>query len=332
MKRLTIALFLAALCLVSLTACGSDAGKTAEQDKRVVIWTSGEDYKNEYYLSECRKQFPDYDITLEYMNTSSMALKVMEEGEKCSCDILLSEEYGYLDMCADYLVPPDDFDFSIFLDELLPESRKYTPECKNGGCVALNPAVLAEKGLPAPTSYEDLLNPMYQGLISMPSPATSGTGYMFLRQLTNEWGEDAAFDYFEKLTKNVLQYTASGSGAVNLLTMGETAVALGMTGQAVREINDGVGLEIVFFDEGSPYSMYGNAILAKSADRQAVRDVFRYLATDLCRENNERFFPEQVFKDFTPEIPNFPTNIRYGDMSNDTLSEKERLLEKWTFS
>ena len=28
---------------------------------------------------------------------------------------------------------------------------------------------------------------------------------MFLRQLTNEWGEDAAFDYFTKLADNILR-------------------------------------------------------------------------------------------------------------------------------
>ena len=78
--------------------------------------------------------------------------------------------------------------------------------------------------------------------------------------------------------------------------------------------------------------MYGNAVLSKSADRQAVMDVFHYLATDLCKGNNEKFFPEQIYKDFAPVVEGFPTNIRYGDMSNDTLAEKERLLAKWTFS
>ena len=61
-------------------------------------------------------------------------------------------------------------------------------------------------------------------------------------------------------------------------------------------------------------------------------EVFSYLATELCRGNNERFFPDQIFKDFVPQVEGFPTNIRYGNMANDTLSEKERLLQKWTFN
>lgn len=163
----------------------------------------------------------------------------------------------------------------------------------------------------------------------MPNPASSGTGYMFLRQLTNEWGEDEAFTWFESFSNNVLQYTTSGSGPVNALKQGEVGIGLGMISQAVKEINDGVNLEILFFDEGAPYSMYGNAVLKKSATKQGVMDVFNYLSTELCKGNNERFFPDKIYKNFTPTVEGFPTNISYGNMSNDTLSEKERLLAKW---
>lgn len=320
-------LCLAALLCALMAGCGG-----AKTDNKIVIWSSGEDYKNETYLTSLQEKFPEYDFTLEYMNSSTIAAKVMEEGENCSCDIILSDEYGYLEMCADYLATLDDFDYSLFLSDIVPANHKYTPECKNGGCIIINPAVLEEKGLSVPTCYEDLLDPQYEGLISMPSPTSSGTGYMFLRQLVNEWGEDEAFNYFEKLTSNILQYTSSGSGPVNALVQGEAAIGLGMTSQAVVEINQGVDLEILFFEEGSPYSMYGNAVLASSADRPEVMEAFNYIAVDLVKQNNEMYFPDQVFVDFMPEVEGFPTDIDYGNMENDTLAEKERLQAKWTFS
>ena len=303
--------------------------KRNDTSRKVVIWTSGEDYRNDYYLSEARKRFPDYDITLEYMNSSTIAAKVLAEKDNCTADLLISEEYGYLDKCKNYLAELKGFDFSQFLSEIVPASRKYTPELKNGGCIIINRDVIANKNLPVPSSYQDLLNPVYKGLISMPNPATSGSGYMFLKCLVNTWGEDAAFTYFDKLAENILSFTSSGSGPVNTLVQGEAAIGLGMTSQAVFEKNQGVNLDMLFFAEGSPFSMYGNAVLAKSANRKEVMDVFNYIATDLCRGDNEKFFPDQIFKDFAPEIKGFPKNIRYGDMSNDTLSEKERLLAKW---
>ena len=307
------------------------AGQSSSGGKdKVVIWTSGEDYKNEYYLTEARKKFPQYDIELIYVGSSDIAAKILEEGDKCSADIIASEEYGYLEKCADYLATLSDFDFSVFLDEIVPESKKYTPELKNGGCVIVNTKVLADKGIAEPTSYEDLLKPEFKGLISMPSPKSSGTGYMFLRQLTNEWGEDKAFEYFDKFSENVLQYTSSGSGPVKALEAREAAVGLGMTSQAVVKINAGNDeLKILFFEEGSPYSMYGNAVLKKSAESKAVMDVFNYLSTELCKGDNEKYFPDQIYKDFAPHVDGFPTGIKYGNMANDTLPEKERLLSKW---
>lgn len=325
-------IFVAAICAAVLLISGCGGNDSSAENKTVKIWTSGEDYRNEYYLTECQKKFPNYNITLEYMNTSNIAAKVLEEGAKVDCDIILSEEYGYLEKCGDNLAELADFDFTPFLEDIVPASHKYSPEYKNSGCIVINRAVLKKNNLPVPTSYQDLLDVRYKNLISMPSPASSGTGYMFLRQLVNEWGEDTAFDYFAKLTENILKYTSSGSGSVNALVQGEVAIGLGMTGQAVFEINQGVPLEIIFFAEGSPFNMYGNAILKKSYERQAVRDVFNYLATDLCKGNNEKFFPEQIFKDRAPTIKNYPTNIHYGNMKNDTLAEKERLLKKWTFS
>ena len=323
LTRIAALLFLFAIALTAFAGCGA-------KKEKVVIWTSGETYKNDYYLSECRKKFPEYDIELIYMTTAAIAAKVIEEGDRCSADLIISEEYGYLEKCSDYLAVLSDFDFSVFLDELVPASHKYTPELKNGGCVIVNTKVLADRGIAEPTCYADLLKPEYRGLLSMPSPNSSGTGYMFLRQLVNEWGEDEAFDYFDAFSENVLQYTSSGSGPVAALEARQVAVGLGMTSQAVVKINAGNDeLKILFFEEGSPYSMYGNAILKKSADRQAVRDVFNYLATDLCRGDNERYFPDQIFKDFTPEVEGFPVGIKYGNMANDTLPEKERLQAKW---
>lgn len=323
-----IAMLLAVASVLAVLSACMNSGSTKKE--KVVIWTSGEEYKNEYYLTECQKKFPEYDIELIYMSSSAIAAKVVEEGENCSADLIISEEYNYLEKCSDYLATLSDFDYSVFLDAIVPHSKKYTPELKNGGCIIVNTKVLADKGIAEPTSYEDLLKPEFKELISMPSPKSSGTGYMFLRQLTNEWGEDKAFEYFDKFSENVLQYTSSGSGPVKALEAREVAVGLGMTSQAVVKINEGnTELKILFFEEGSPYSMYGNAVLKKSASRQAVMDVFNYLATDLCKGDNEKYFPDQIYKDFIPQAKGFPTGIKYGNMSNDTQAEKERLLSKW---
>lgn len=316
---------LATTATVCLTGC--------KGSKRVVIWTSGEDYKNAFYLEEIKKQFPNVEFDMQYVETATIAAKVLNEGERCEADIILSEEYGYLEKISDNLETQSDFDYSVYLDEIVPASKKYTPELKNGGCIILDPAKLQAKGLPEPTSYADLLDSKYKNLVTMPNPKKSGTGYMFLRQLTNEWGEQEAFNYFDSLFKNGCLANGGGSSPINNIKSGECAIGLGMISQAAQEITNGQNFKIVFFEEGAPYSMYGNAIVKGHAGKENVKDVFNYLATTLCKADNEKYFPDQIFKDFVPEtVPNFPKNVKYGNMSNDTLAEKERLLEKWTFT
>ena len=145
----------------------------------------------------------------------------------------------------------------------------------------------------------------------------------------NAWGEKEAFAYFDKLAENILQFTESGSGPVNALVQGEVGVGLGMTAQAVTAINDGANLKILFFEEGSPYSLYGYAIPKGKETRKAVKEVFAFFYSTLVREDKELFYPEQVFIEQENKVANYPTNIKYADMSNNTTDEKKRLLENW---
>ena len=68
------------------------------------------------------------------------------------------------------------YDTSIYTEDVV-SSKYYLPELRTGGAVIINTEVLAENNLPKPTCYEDLLKPEYKGLISMPDPKSSGTGY-----------------------------------------------------------------------------------------------------------------------------------------------------------
>ncbi len=323
----------AGILLAAVLLLGSLAGCGGNKENRVVIYTSAEDYRVEYMQKRLEETFPEYEIVIEYMPTGDHAARLISEGTSSEADITYDLEYGYLERLAQEGALTDLkelYDLSVYAEDTV-NSTYYLPEYKNGGAVIINPAVLKEKGLQVPGTYEDLLDPAYKNLISMPNPKSSGTGYMFLKTLVNTMGEAEAFAYFDRLSENILQFTSSGSGPVNALIQGEVAIGLGMTGQAVTAINDGQPLEILYFEEGSPYCMYGQGILAGKEQRKAVKDVFDFLIHTYAYENCEKFFPEQIFKDKTFAVENYPTEIRYSDMSNNTLDEKDKLLEKWKY-
>lgn len=328
MKRVICAVF----ALIFSLSPGIFAGGV-KQDDRVIIYTSTEDFRTEHMQQLLREKFPDYDITLQVLSTGNHAAKIKAEGTATEADIILNLETGYLEGLQDNFADLSSFDTSVFLPDLVPASRKFLPWDKSSGAVIINRDKLQSLGLPVPASYQDLLNPQYQGLISMPNPKTSGTGYMFLVSLINAWGEDAAYDYFDGLAANILQFTTSGSGPVNALIQGEAAIGLGMTLTTVQAINSrGVPLEMFFFKEGAPSITTGMAIIKGKETRPAVKEVFEFTLAKLVKDDKELYCPEPIFKNQPNNIANYPRTIPYADMKGVyDIALKEKLLSRWKY-
>ena len=212
MKKI-LALVLAMLMVMSLVACGAkgEAGAPAkdEESKKVVIYTALSNVRADPIHESIVKQFPDYEIVFEYMGVSELGAKIANEGTETEVDIILDMGYAYLESLKDYLADHSQWNQDIFQEFMRVEDRKWMPFCMFSGCIAVNLDMLEAKGLPVPQSWEDLCDPMYKGLIEMPNPASSGTGYVFLQMLVDLWGEEAALAYFDELAPNVLAFTSS---------------------------------------------------------------------------------------------------------------------------
>ena len=87
MKGLKLVL-LGLVLVVSLIGC-------SKKGTDIVIYSCTEDYKNEFYLAELQKQFPEYNFTLDYQGSGPAAAKLKAEGLQTQGDILLSWEYTY---------------------------------------------------------------------------------------------------------------------------------------------------------------------------------------------------------------------------------------------
>jgi iron(III) transport system substrate-binding protein len=176
------------------------------------------------------------------------------------------------------------------------------------------------------------LKPEYQGLIAMPDPKSSGTGFFFYQNWVNLWGLEGALEYVDKLYPNIKQFTESGSGPIKLLKQGEVAIGLGMTFQAISEANNGQPFEVIFPDTGSPYSLTGTAIIEGHQYKKGVAEVYDYVIHELMVYDKENFSPETVYEGQRNLIPNYPENVQYADMTGiQDDQEKERLLAQWKY-
>lgn len=317
----------ASALIVSLPACAS-------KKKTVTVYATSEDFRIAAAQEMFDEKFPDLDVVIEYKSTGDLAAKLLAEGTDTDCDIVMELENTYAEKLKDNFATLDKVDYSVFVDELVPEHHKYVPFVRTSGVIAVDKKTLADKSLPIPASYEDLLKPEYKGMISMPNPKSSSTGYIFLLSLVNSMGEDAALDYFDKLAENISGegFTSSGSGPIKALKLGEAAIGLCVTWQAVDEINNGADYELVYFEEGSPTDAYSSAIIDGKQDDADIMRVFEYLMSDVTPADKEKFAPDKIYKDKDYTIENFPENLKYADMTGiSDITVKENLLDKWKY-
>ena len=165
----------------------------------------------------------------------------------------------------------------------------------------------------------------------MPDPKTSGTGYAFYLNVVNEMGEKEAINYFKKLSKNVREFTASGSGPTNLLKQGEIAIAMGMTSQGVAAINEGYNFEIKQLETGSVYNTTSYGVIKGKETNENVMKVFNWLVSDFNRYDKENFMPDVILKNQKTKVENYPTDLKDANMKDiDSNERKKELTVKWS--
>ena len=96
----------------------------------------------------------------------------------------------------------------------------------------------------------------------MAHPSTSGTSYTVLSTLVQLKGEDEAFKYLEKLNDNVRQYTKAGSAPPMEVGLGEAAIAITFSHDAMKPAVEGYPVEVVFPDDGTGFEVGAAALLA----------------------------------------------------------------------
>ena len=78
--------------------------------------------------------------------------------------------------------------------------------------------------------------------------------------------------------------------------------------------------------------MTGTALIDGHQDKTGVSEVFDYIINDFLVYDKENFSPELVLKDQKNNIPNYPQDIQYADMTGiEDVEEKERLLSLWKY-
>ncbi len=335
MKKLFVSmLLLLGIGATMLTGCGNTSN-------RVVIYTAAEEERIEYLQKEMNAKFPQYEIVFQSIGTGALVSKLQAEGKSTECDIFYDLEATNAEIIlngnSDLFYDLSEYDFSIYdssVTEYTKNHHKYAVNGKTDGTIVVNKKVLQQNGCDVPATYDDLLKPEYKGLITMPSPKSSGTGYAFYNGLVSSMGESAALSYFGSLDANIKEYTTSGSARIKAVNKGEVAIGVGLLWQCVDYANKNSDLEVVFLNNEASYNLFTMGIISGKEKKESVKNVFDYLYNELNKVQCEKFNPDKIYvNQGKAEIANYPTGfseiVMHGVFD---FKYKQDLLDKWSWS
>lgn len=199
-------------------------------------------------------------------------------------------------------------------------------------CFVYNTEKMAEKKLPVPKSWADLLKPVYKGQIQMANPQTSGTAYNVITTMVTIFkGDEAkAFNYLKKLNENVSQYTRSGSAPGKNAALGETPIALGYAHDQVKLISQGYPLKLSFPKEGTGFEVASISMIKNGPQTETAKKLYDWLlgkeAAKIMANNYLSVFAKVQLKKGA-----IPLNkVKVIDQDDEWGGKnKERLVEKW---
>ncbi|QQY79975.1 iron(III) transport system substrate-binding protein [Keratinibaculum paraultunense] len=268
------------------------------------------------------------------MSTGSALAKLQAEDGKTEADIwfgggvdsyLNARDLGYLEP---YKSP-----------ELSAINPQYCDKDGYFSGLALVPAgwivnndILEEKGLEPPKTWEDLADPKYKGEVIMADPAISGTNYAIVSGLIQAWGEEKAWDYFERLSKNIDFFAQGGGEPLEKVAAGEFAIGIVAITGGTYAVGETSPTSVIYPEDLIPWTPAPIAIFKNTKNLEAAKVfVDWYLSKhgqEILREADARIMARDDVE--VPELMKELDKSKLIDFDLELMgSEREAILKKW---
>jgi len=198
-----------------------------------------------------------------------------------------------------------------------------------------NTELIAKKKMPVPTSWADLLKPVYKGEIQVANPASSGTSYTMVATLVQLMGEDKAFDYMKALHKNIGQYTRSGTGPIKAVARGETTVSISFVHDGPGEALQGFPVATITPSEGTGAEIGSMSIIKGARNLANAKKFYEWALTAQAQQfgaaAHQYQLPSNMATPIDPHVPDFKKIkfIKYDYAKYGASAERKRLIAKW---
>lgn len=309
----------------------------SQESNEVIIYTALEEDETAEYLELAKVALPDLDIKFVRASTGEVMAKLAAEKENPQADVVYGTAVTELARVPEYFVPYKAEGWDKIPSKFKDPNGVWTAIDMYVACFAINKERLAEIGAPVPKSWQDLLNPAFEGEVIMPNPASSGTGYLQIGSILLAGGikdgGTAGWEFLEKLDKNIVEYTDSGSAPAKMAANGEITAGLSFGYRVAKLAADGRPIEMVYPSEGSGYELEANALVKGAPHPENAK---KFLDWALSEEAMKAYSKYKIMVtregvSSAAEIP-LPSadEVKLAEMDLDWLAKnKSAVVDEW---
>lgn len=201
---------------------------------------------------------------------------------------------------------------------------------------ASNKEFLAKKGVEAPKTWEDLLNPAFKGEVVMADPASSGTAYTAMYTVLKVMGsEEKGFEYLSKLHPQVQQYTTSGAAPGRMVGMGEAGVGILFAHDIIKYQEEGFdSLVMTIPEDGTGYETGSIGIIKNTKNEELAQKFIDWALSPAAQELGKTVGSFQNLTNPDAVGPEQAVNLsEINTIDYDVVEagkERQRLIDKWS--
>ena len=288
------------------------------------------------YAAKFNEDHPDITINWVRDSTGIITAKLLAEKDNPQADViwglaatslLLFKGEGMLEAYAPAGVEKLD---PKFVDSSNPPY--WTGDDAWVAAVCYNTVEGEKNGVPAPTSWKDLTDPVYEGHVIMPNPNSSGTGFLDVSSWLQLFGQDGGWDYMDALHKNISRYTHSGSAPCKLAAAGETTIGVSFAFRGAKSKAAGAPIEIIVPTEGVGWDMEASAIVAGTDNLSDAQTLIDWTVTRKANEMFNEGYAVVAYPGVAKAVEYFPEGLLDAMIDNDfefAANNRADILAEW---
>jgi len=306
------------------------------QKTELLVYTALETDQLKAYTESFNKVTPDVELKFVRDSTGVIIAKLLAEKANPQADVVLGvaasgmEIFKAEGMLAGYT--PKGFEKlnATYSDKARPPT--WVGQDVYAAAVCFNTVEAAKKGIPKPETWKDLTKPIYKGQITMPNPASSGTGYFDVTAWLQLFGEADGWKYMDALHENIAQYTHSGSKPCRQSGAGEFVIGISFEYRANDVKKKGAPVDIVFPKEGLGYDIEGSGIMKSTKKMAAAQKLMDWVASKEANEAYAKNFAIVAYPGLNMKLEFVPADLEKLLIKNDfafAAKNRDKILTEW---